>query len=524
MDGSSRDFGLSRTASNIISNIILFAADILISLWYTPYLVRKVGSELFGFVPLANSLTGFLGIITYSLNISTGRYITIELEKGEEEGANQVFNSALIGTMLLVSATIPIGAALTVLAPYLFSIPPGTEREVQYLFIGVIAAFYLSMLRINFSVATFARNRFDLRNIVTFLARLGQIALIVFLFNWDRPSIIYVGLGALLAAALGFIGDYVLWRRLLPTLKIKLKSFRKKVLEPFFQTGSWTFLYQIGFILFLNTDMLVANRTLDLSLVGMYGALLVIPKNLRVMSMAIGGVWGPSILSKYSQSDYRGMNSIVELSIKVIGMAMALPIGLLVGLAGPFLALWLGPSFASMSWVFILMIFHLAVNLIVGPFFNVQVSLNKLKLPAIVAFCLGLTNLFLTIVFARLFGVIGIAIAGALAQTLYYAIFSPAYTARLMNFAWWRYLIQFLPILVATFGVAALSYAITLLISLSSLAHIFIVGLFISVAYLLVVYRFGLAKAEKDAVKTYALRLFEGSGGFRWRPFRQRDR
>jgi len=524
MDESNRDFGLSRTANNIISNIILFAADILVSLWYTPYLVRKVGSELFGFVPLANSLTGFLGIITYSLNISTGRYITIELEKGQEEGANQVFNSTLVGTMLLVSATLPIGGALILLAPHLFSIPPGAEREVQYLFIGVIAAFYLSMLRINFSVATFARNRFDLRNIVTFVARLGQIALIVFLFNWDRPTIVYVGLGALLAAALGFIGDYALWKRLLPALKIKLNSFRKKFLEPFFHTGSWTFVYQIGFILFLNTDMLVANRTLDLSVAGMYGALLVIPKNLRVMSIAIGGVWGPSILSKYSQSDYRGMDSIAELSIKVIGLAMALPIGLLAGLARPFLGLWLGPDFTSMNWVLILMIVHLAVNLIIGPFFNIQVSLNKLKMPALVAFSLGLANLFLTIVLARLFGVIGIAISGALTQTLYYAIFSPIYTAKLMNFVWWRYLIRLLPILAATFGVAVLAYAITLLIPLTSLVHIFAVGLVISGAYALVVYRLGLTKSERKAVKTYGLKLYAGSADFHWRLFRQKDR
>jgi len=170
------------------------------------------------------------------------------------------------------------------------------------------------------------------------------------------------------------------------------------------------------------------------------------------------------------------------------------------------------------------MILPLALNLIAGPFFNIQVSMNKLKLPAIVAFSLGLIDLFLIIVFARLFGVIGIAIAGALTQTLYYAIFSPAYTAKLMNFDWRRYLIKFLPVLAASFVVALLSYSISLLISLSSLVHIFLVGLVISCVYLLVVYQFGLAKAEKESVKTYALKLLEGSGGFRWRPFGQRDR
>ena len=502
MDENRSDFGLFRTASNILSNLTLFAAELLVSFWYTPYLLRNIGIELFGFIPLANSLTGFLSIITSSLNISTSRYITVELEKGLVERANQVFNTMFISTSLLVSATIPIGAALALLAPVIFSIPHGEDKQIQLLFFGVLAAFLLSILSINFKVATFAKNRFDLRNIVIFIERLVQIGVIVLLFNLKQPMIAYVGVGALIAAMSGFFGDFILWKELLPILHLKLASFRKEFLGMLFRTSSWTYLYQVGFIFFLNTDMLVANRVLDLRLAGMYGALLVISKNLRVLSMAVGGVWGPSILSRYSKSDYQGMDSIVKISTKVIGLTVALPVGFVCGVAGPFLFFWLGPEFKVMSGVLICLTIHLVSNLIVGPYFNIQISFNKLRIPAIVAFCLGTLNVFLMALFARWFGTMGIAIAGALTLTGYYSIFAPIYTARIMGYEWWRYIVRLFPIYAVMVGVAAVSYSITVFLPTTSLIQLILEGMVITLVYFLFVYQFVLASEEKEKVKS----------------------
>ena len=505
-----KEFGLFRTANNILSNIILFAAEMIISLWYTPYLVRKIGSELFGFVPLANSLTGFMGILTYALNISTGRYITIELEKDQQERANQVFNTTLIGSTLLVSLALPVGAVLALLSPVLFNVPDGAERQVRILFFCVLAGFFLTVLGINFRVATFARNRFDLRNIVTFIARLGQIGLIVLLFTVDRPKLAYVGLGALTAALLGFFGDFALWKRLLPALKFRLSSFRKGNLDLLFRTGGWTMVYQVGFILFVHTDMLVANRVLDLSLAGMYGALLVIPKNLRVLSMAIGGVWGPPLLARYSRSDYAGMDEILRLSIKVIGYVMALPVGLVCGLAAPFLTIWLGAQFSQMQPVLILMSFHLASNLIVGPFFNVQIALNKLHFPALMACALGIVNLALSIFLSGYMGALGIALAGALSISAYYSLFAPLYTARILKLPWYHYLVRLLPIYAAGLGAAFASFFISQAFSMRSLIHLAVACLLVSALYLVFVYLLALSKIEKAMVQTMVFRTIGG--------------
>ncbi len=491
-----------QTVRNIFSNALFYLVETLISLWYTPFLLRRLGSELFSFIPLANSVTNYFSIIMYSLNISTGRYITIDLEKGDTRRANQIFNTNLVVTLLLISAVIPVGAVLIIFVPTIFTIPSGREQDVQILFIGVITAFLLSTYRINYSLATFAKNRFDLRNLVAFGGRITQVLIILALFNIKEPKLIYVGLGAAGAALFNLVGDYYLWQLLLPALKVNWREFRKNNFKLLFSTGVWTFLSQAGFILFLNVDMLVANKMLDLKQAGMYGALLVIPKNLRIMSVAIGGVWGPSILSKYSQLDFHGIDGIVRTSIKVTGLTLALVIGLLCGLASPFLSIWLGEDFQSMAWVLILMIFPLSTNLIASPFFNIHVSFNKLKIPALVELGLGLSNLFLAIYLTPQYKIMGLVLAGVFTLTLYFSVFSPIYAAKIMGLPWIHYLKQLAVITLSTLGVALVAYSLNKTIPLTSYLHLIIAGGIISLTYLVLVYFLGLTKIEKDLLKS----------------------
>jgi O-antigen/teichoic acid export membrane protein len=500
MDSSSTTNNAVQSVRNIASNTALLVINILISFWYTPYLIHNLGSERFGFVPLTDSVIQFFSILTLSLNTATGRYLTIELEQRNQERANQIFNTTLVGTFLLIALASPIAIMLVILAPKIFHVPESYRPGVQILFVGTIAAFFLTTLRSNFSVATFAKNRFDLRNIVTLAARIGQILVIILLFQFYPPSLLHVSLGALAAGLLAYIGDFALWKKLLPVLKVNLKAFKKDRFKALMHTSIWMVIYQVGFMLFLNTDMVVANQTQSLKVAGMFGALVIIPKNLLILSRAGGGIWGPAFLSKYSLSDYQGLNQIVRYSLKIISFSLALPIGFLSGIAGPFLRLWLGTEYEAMAGIFVLMIFHLAVNLVTAPYFNVQVSYNKLAIPALVNLVTGIFHFILALILSRRIGVLGIVLAGASLQSLKNWIIIPIYTARVMGLTWWRYILALLPGALATLTVALASYGLAFIFPIQTLAGLVVLGGLVSVAYILVVYRVGLSGQEKEAL------------------------
>lgn len=504
MDKSAPNLGITQAARNITSNLAFIVVDILYNLWYTPYLVQRLGSELFGFIPLATSVTNYFSLLTQSLNISMSRHITIGLAKGETERAGQIFNTNLIITLLLISLALPLGFVLVLLLPGIFKMPDGSTRDVQLLFLCVVISFLLTTLRVNFSIGSFAKNRFDLRNIGFLGARIIQVSVILILFSLKQPSLFYVGIGAVSAAIFNLAGEFYLWKVLLPQFKFRWRDFQTKDLKLIFGSGSLTVIYQIGFLIFLNVDILVANRMLDLKTAGMYAALVFIPKNLRILSSAIGGVWGPTILSKYGDSDFEGINAVLIRSIKLVGLSMALPIGLICGLATPFLTVWLGPDFGSMGWLLAIMVFPLSTNLIVEPFFNVNISMNKLKTPSLVILFMSLVNLWLAVKLTPQYGAMGIVVAGMATLTLNYSIFIPVYTAKVMGFSYHQYIRHLIGILLITFLIAASAYFVSITIRLNSFAHLIAVAALLSFIYLPFVYFIGINSTERKTLQAWA--------------------
>ena len=169
----------------------------------------------------------------------------------------------------------------------------------------------------------------------------------------------------------------------------------------------------ILFILFINIDMLIANKLLPLSVAGSYGALVVFPKNLRIMSTALDSIWRPLILAEYSQSDFKNMDRLVLFSMKLSGVVLPIIVGLIAGLAKPFLNLWLGPDFEQMALPMSFMVLPLATNLIVSPFYNIEVSFDKLKIPALAGIGIAIFNLLLMSWLTGYLGVIGLVISAA---------------------------------------------------------------------------------------------------------------
>ncbi|MBI9043700.1 MAG: lipopolysaccharide biosynthesis protein [Anaerolineaceae bacterium] len=501
MKNTSRNFGFFQTIRNLVANGLFFLFDVIISMWYTPFLIGLLGRELYGLIPLAMSVKNYFSILTFSEKTSSDRFITVELEKGNKETANRIFNTNHVITLVIIAIAFPLIIMMVAFVPNLFVIPEGMEWAGQLLFLAILGTYLLETYKINFEIAAFARNRFDLRNIISFGARIIQVGIVLSLFYLDNPNIIWVGVGAAGASLFNLMGDFYLWRRLLPEISIHLRDFRKQHLKSLFGAGTWTLLYQIGFTLFLNVDMLIANRMLSLTMAGMYGALLSIPKNLRILSLAIGGIWGPSLMSRFSHSDNRGMEKLMDISIKLSGFVLALIVGLVCGMGGPFLEWWLGADFAALSGLLVLMSFPLAVNLIVQPFFNVLVTINKMKVPAISTIILGVLNLVLALVLVPYLELKGIVMAGVITMTLNYSVIIPIYVAKVTNLPWWHYSSRLAMILAATALVGSGTYLISLVVELSSFTRLVIVGGSISGIYLLLVYFLGLNSGERELVR-----------------------
>lgn len=420
---------------NLLANIGYFLLNVLIGIWMVPYLIRHLGVEGYGFIPLALSVTTYAGLITLALNGAVSRYLVIALQKGDAEGANRIFNTSFWSLAVLAVFLIPLAGLFAWFAPQIFSTPLLLKEQVQGLFFITLLSFIISVFSSIFSVSTFANNRLDLRNLVDISNLVVRTILIVLFFLCLPVSLVSVGAAYLAGGLTALAGGYVFFRKLTPVLKISFQYFDISRLKELTSMGGWLVINQIGSLLFLQIDLIVVNMFFGAQEAGRYGAVIQWSILLRSLAGVISGVLTPMVFISHAKEDTARIVSMSVRAVKFMGLGMAVPVGLLCGFSGPLLTVWLGKDFSGYAPLLCLLTFHLTVNLAVLPLFAINNALNRVKVPGWTTLIMGGCNLFLAVFWGKYcgWGVYGVAAAGAVILTLKNMVFTPVYAAHILG-------------------------------------------------------------------------------------------
>jgi len=496
------DSGRRRFRANVTANVGYLVLSAGIGLWFTPYLIQHLGVAAYGLVPLALSLASYMSVVTIALSGSVGRFLTIDLERQDLGSANRTFNTALFGSLGLVGALLVPAIALLLAAPLVLHVPAGMEGGTRALLASAMAAFFLTVVASSFGVSTFVTKRFDLRSALNGMGLLARIGIVVILFRWLSPQLWQVGLGVVGAALLYLEGSVWVWGRLTPQLRIRAIDFDRTRLREMVSMGAWMVINQVGVILFLSVDLLVVNMVVGAEAAGCYAPVLQWSMLLRAMAIAVAGVLVPTIIGLHARGHMEGLTRTTQRAVKLLGLAMALPVGLLCGLARPLLETWLGDSFAQLAPLMWLLVGPLCINLSVLPLFSVNMALNKVRWPGIVTVVMGVGNLALAITLAGPlgWGMYGVAAAGAIMLTLQNVAYTPLYSAAILRRSLNVFLGPMLPPLIAAALVGSTAAIISSNIDLGSWPRLVCAGSVIAIPYLFVVFFLGLREGERKAV------------------------
>jgi len=488
---------------NLCANLGQLGLSLVLGVWYVPFLVRRLGPAAYGLIPLASSLTSYMALITLGLNSAVSRYLTIALEQEDHRKANLIFNTSFWGSLALTALlVVPAGFGIIHLDS-LINVPAGFGAEARWLFVGATAAFLLNELKTPFDVSSFCQNRFDLRNLVTIAELLSRVGLVVLLFYVLSPRVSYVGLGIFCGTVVSSLGAVWLWKILTPSLRLQPRDFDRSMLGNLASTGGWVIINQIGAILYLNIDILVANRLFGPEQSGKYAAIMQLPYLIRLLGTTVVAVFSPTVLYYFARNDLNGLMIFLRRAIKCLGLVLALPIALMCGFCEPLLRLYLGRGFSEFGPLLFLMAAHLCINVAVLPLLGLQLAANRVKTPALVTVVMGLGNLGLALLLAGPagWGLYGIAAAGAIMLTAKNVCFTPAYGAHILGkplTSFWRELGL---IAVVTAGTFLFCRAILRFRPVNGWIELCASGLVVSVVYALVAYRIFLNRDERQMLR-----------------------
>lgn len=491
-----------RIILNMTSNVIGVLIVSFIGIWLTPYLIRNLGVEVYGMIPLASSIASYCGLISKSISSSVGRFVVINANVGEINKSNEYFNSAFFGLLLMYFIIVVPVLIFALNVHMFFNIPLGYTHDFTIMFVFVLISSFLIGLTSPFAVSTFITHSFYLENLAKILSRLIQIITIILLFKYFGSSLSFFGFGLLcMSASLLFF--YMLFsKKLTPQLKLERRSYHWSTLKEMMGMGGWVVVDQIGTLLYLNTDLIIINILLGPKQVGLYAPLLQLVLLMRIFAPAIGGVFAPVAIEFVAKSEFLKLANYTKKTIKFMGLLLALPIGLLCGFSAPFLDRWLGASFAHLGPLAWLLLCPQVVLLAMNPLYNVNRGLNKVKIPALVTLCGGIVNILLSVMFIMFtnLGLYGVALATIIAFGLRTIVFQPIYTAKNIQQK------PFIFIKASMFGVlmflivSSSSYILKDFINLISYTNMIILGIIISCCHFLICYLFMLNDDERILV------------------------
>lgn len=498
---------------NVCSNLAYIGAQTAATLWLTPFLIGHLGIAAFGVIALANSIVSYLSILTTALYSAVSRFLAIELERGDAYAANKTFNTALFAMVGVFAALSPLILFVAIRFPSLFGLPSSLAADAGWLFATLVVAFFVTIITSIFAVSAFAYSQFVLSNAAYFCGLLARISLIIALFSVLPPRLWYIGVSMLIASLFTLLGQALLWRKLTPGLNVDIAAFDRSRMQPLLGMGGWLVINMIGAMLLSRVDLIVVNAYFGAAVMGGYAAVIQLSPLIEYMVNAAATVIRPFILVKYALGDFTGLRNLALTSIKMLGLGLALPVGLLCGFSYPLLTIWLGQSYGHLSALLIVAIFHLSLNLSVRPLLDVQNAFNRVRWPGIATLLSGIATLGLAIALAMWgqWGPIGVAAACAVAWTAKNAIYMPLYTAHIMKLSWWTFMPSLSSSVLGTLFVAIAAYSITLVRMPDSWLTLIGSVVIVSALYVMVVWVIGLSSTErqlvKDAVPTRAFEL-----------------
>lgn len=423
---------------NLAMNVMSFMANVAVGIALVPYLVKHLGVGAYGFIPLAMTFSEVVAIITQSINASLNRRISIA---SNLEGKNKValiYSTTITMFFILIALQSCVVYLLVKNFEFVFTVKESIISDVKNLFIFVFLSYSITMIKGVYATQLFCKNRLDLIKICEIVQLLSRFILILVLFNSHQISLSSVGIASILSALLSLMAVRYYLKKNKCTIKYKFTDFDKREIKPILHTSSWLVINQIGFLIFLKSDLFIVNNILGEEDTGVYAILVQLNTIVRSIASVLSGVLVPSLLLYYSREEFKKMNDLMISSVYLLGIVMAIPISIFIVYSNEILHVWIGSSGGEseiLSWLIIISFASMLLHLPFLPLNSVLVAYNKVKIPGLISVLLGVINVVLSTILLveyelGLYGVLYVSVA---LLTIKNTVFLPIYTAKIVG-------------------------------------------------------------------------------------------
>lgn len=377
-----------RFSINLIGQILAFVLTIGVSFFISPYIIRTLGDEAYGFVNLINNFVSYLSIVTVALNGLCGRYITIAMHRNNEQEANEYFSSVFGANLLLAVASLAIVIFLSAHITDFLDIPESLVVDVQFTTILAFGNFAVSLLGVVYGLSTFVKNKLYISALQNIIGKLIYTVIIAIAFLCFRPRMWFITMAAFGSTVFSLLSGVVITHKLTPNLKLSRLDFKTNKIFEIAKAGIWMTVESLNKLFQTGLDLLITNVFVGAGPMGILSIAKTVPNMLTTLNSTIAGVYSPNYAELYAQEKKGELIANIKGSIKFLSFFMAVPLMGFLVFGSEFYSLWIpGKSKEEISFIqalSILTVIPLLLNSFVEGMYYINVLTNKIKTSVLV--------------------------------------------------------------------------------------------------------------------------------------------
>lgn len=386
---------------------VIMIVSLIGTLFISNKLLRYIGDYNFGLYSFVNSITSWLTVVSSALTASYLRFASLENKNCDSTGrTNSIYFKILLYLSLIIVLVLFAVISFFYFNKINFGKYDWTDSSTLYILfylsvfnIGLTLPFSVFTLYINFNKKfIFAR---IVSIVITIFTFLGQ-----FVIAYYFKNIILLSCYSIIITLFTSLLNYVFCKKQLNITFFKTNLFENKELLR-------NILLFSG-VLLLNSVVDQVNNNVDKTLLGFFS----VPDDVALyqvgqqfdtylisMSISVSGVFAPTIHSLCLDNNKNGINDIFNKISKLQILIVVFFTFGFVSCGKEFVSLWIGPERINAYYVATVLMIIDICPLTINSSIEIQRAQNKHVFRAFMYFGVAILNVFLSILFLKIFDI-----------------------------------------------------------------------------------------------------------------------
>ncbi len=409
---------MQQRKSGIILSYLNLAISIIIGLFYTPFLLRMLGSSEYGLYSLATALISYLSLLDLGFGNALVRYNAKIRAEGEKDASLNGLFLIIYSCVAVICFIIGIFLCDNISNFFNSSFTDEELYKARIIFIILFANVCISFPISVFTSLIKAYEKFTFSKIITILNTvISKGVTVIILYSGFRTSIAVAAVTAAVSILLGLAS--VIYCFVNIHVEISFKEMDKTLLKEITLYSFWIFINILVDQLYASTDSVILAKVSGTAAVTVYTIGVTFNGYFTEMSTAISGVFLPHISQIIASG--KDMSLISEIFNRVSRLQylfLSFTIFGFIIFGQEFIFLWAGPECYDSYYIALIIMIPALIPLSQNLGITVLQAMNRHKYRSIIYLFIAILNVVLSIPLAIKYEGIGSAIGTAIANLI----------------------------------------------------------------------------------------------------------